>query len=195
MKTVISYIATFCCITTASIAFAQTKGDLTRITIANPFVTIDTTLLFESYISSYTFADQIVEERGFILHEPICLKTYKSFYCVFQLSSTQQKSLGPAQVQWIHNNVKVDEQSVRQLNIALETYSFPKLSSSLNLTPFCGTRYFPCKIKVDLYYVGELSHRVPLFLNCPSYDSYKKRHINKNYKIEKLHTFLITKVY
>ncbi|MBO2011012.1 hypothetical protein [Hymenobacter negativus] len=161
----------------------------------HPIITIDTTFLFESYIDSYTFSDQIMERKGLLLYKPVSLNSYKSFYCVFRLDPNQNTKYKQLEQEAFNNSEA--KKSVVKLNLDLElgvADSIP-IKSNIDLQPYCGTRYVPHRLKLDLLYLGKIPHRVPLFLDCKGYDRYLKNHHNRNYRIQKLRTFLITKYY
>lgn len=183
------------CFSTLQISYASAQGtsSLKKVSRKHPFITLDTTFLFEASINSYTFSDQIMEHKGLLLCKPVNLSSYKSFYCTFHPNKTH--SIETKRLKKVSSNIHGSDKSVLRLNLDLELSDSPLIDSNINLQPYCGTRYVPRRLKLDLVYLGKVPHRVPLFLNCGEYELYKSKHNGKNYTIERIHTYLITKVY
>ena len=182
---VISFSVSACTVAQTPISLAN------KIDKSHPVITLDTTFLFEKHIESYNWGDQIIENRGLIINDNIELNTYKKLYFLFSLKESAYKNLGANQRKWMRDNLRIDKKTVEQTNFDLDIRD----SASIEIRPFYGTSYVPCSLKVQLYYVGRIAHRVPLFLDRKGYELYKAKHNGKNYTIEKLHTYLIIKVY
>lgn len=171
-------------------AQAQKNGFPSKPPHPGTFITVDSTFLFEKSMASNTVADVIYQQEGLLLNRTVTLESYKSFFCIFS------ESKEPA----ICKSKHICKILQKELDSGQKSVSLQLLYLIMNenriplLTPFYRSHYLPCKLKMDLYYMGLRPHRIPLFMDSTSYQNYRIQH-GKNYKIKNLPTYLITKVY
>lgn len=156
---------------------------LTGLTLKNVrYDTIENDFFYEVYLQSYISGDAIVGGGGLIKFGIVNEETYLKGYFILN-NYYLKKSYNQFGVLY---NQKTTETTEYEFQLT-STLNF-NLKDSAYFTPACGLYYKGYHLKLEVVFLGNISHRIPVFVDCAN------RNKISNYTYLALPTYLITNV-
>lgn len=152
--------------------------------------TLSGTFFYENYVLSYLESDVVLKSGGFIKAEMVSERSYKGGYYVGE-SSTYVQYLKQRGI-----SVRYDAASIANFYDSLfkkgiNTGTYRDIT---DINPFCGAYYKKYDLNIEVLFIDTVKQRVPLFMNCKGIEEFVQHNGGKNYKIDSLPTYIITKV-